>query len=1067
MRRQRQIQLEPEGRAPIRFALDADLAVHPLHQLAADVQAQTGAAVAAGGRGIRLRELLEHARQQDGRDADAGVPHLEPVARPRALLVHAGDVEVDVALLRELDGVVDQVHEDLADAAGVAHDLPRGVRLEAHDQVQALFRCAVGLHHGHALHQLQQAAGALIQAHLPRLDPRDVQDVVDDVQERVAAFADHAHVVLLLGGQIHVEQQLADAQHRVHRRADLVAHVGQEVALGRAGGLRRFLGAAELLLGLPDLRDVDDDGDGPDVASLAVVEGRWRDDRGQLASAPALPGQLVGIAAAQPAPGHLLRVDGLALLGQELLHVTAEHLLALVADHAQERLVDVGEEAVLIDHGQAVVHGLHEQLLAALALAQGRFGPYPIRDVHHADEHAARRGARRGEANPQERVDLLAGQRAEDNLAAVVDAPLRGGDQHLGEGRLRFVGEHLLEALHEIALVVRLEEADGGIVHVERVDLLQGGRRKSRILAQVAAEVGHALVHQLLQGAAQLADLQLPDGDGGGLEDGAVLLLVLAQGRLASLALGDVSGDAQDEPLVPGLPCREGYLHGEGRTVAAHGRQDHHVVDRRAGLTFPEVSADVLAVTSAVLRRHERVERLAQHLLLRADEHPLGSRIEDRDQPALVDADDGVAARVDGRAQVALAGAQGLLGAAAVGHVNADGENLRVAAALRDEGPLVDLVPAMPSPAVDDLLERVRHAAALGQQLVILVEILLGLPAFRVDLQEVAPLQLIHGQTVEVRHGLVGQGDASFPVPGEDIVRDQIDDGSQVALLGRLTPLAMGPQEVPADRGRGQQVGRPEQESRRRSTAQRMPRRQGQVELSRRAGQQAQRDGRGQQARLALLESGQEDRPGEGQRHQRQEHTEAQLADDRGRGRRGEPFGCLPLTQPGGQQDAGSQQGEQGGIASQAASAPESQPAQSYQQDRRGGQAQRHLHQPRGDRNPGAQRSAALNRPWMQAHHVGQGRQHEQPAQQQHAALALQVEVGERQVEEQGRGDQQVRVDPPGQPAGELDGAGAEGPASSGQDGQQQRQQARADGRGQPAVRQPILPELASAHGLP
>ena len=38
------------------------------------------------------------------------------------------------------------------------------------------------------------------------------------------------------------QSQLGHADDAVHRRADLVAHVGQELALGAVGGLGRFLG---------------------------------------------------------------------------------------------------------------------------------------------------------------------------------------------------------------------------------------------------------------------------------------------------------------------------------------------------------------------------------------------------------------------------------------------------------------------------------------------------------------------------------------------------------------------------------------------------------------------------------------------------------------------------------------------------------------------------------------------------------------------------------------------------------------------------------------------------------
>ena len=59
-----------------------------------------------------------------------------------------------------------------------------------------------------------------------------------------------SEILALLGRQLGVEQQLGHADDAVHRRADLVAHVGQELALGPAGGLGGLLGLLELDLGL-------------------------------------------------------------------------------------------------------------------------------------------------------------------------------------------------------------------------------------------------------------------------------------------------------------------------------------------------------------------------------------------------------------------------------------------------------------------------------------------------------------------------------------------------------------------------------------------------------------------------------------------------------------------------------------------------------------------------------------------------------------------------------------------------------------------------------------------------
>jgi hypothetical protein len=56
-------------------------------------------------------------------------------------------------------------------------------------------------------------------------------------------------------------QQAGHADDAVHRRADLVRHGGEELALGAGGGVGLALGAAQLQLGLDARRDVGLDGD--------------------------------------------------------------------------------------------------------------------------------------------------------------------------------------------------------------------------------------------------------------------------------------------------------------------------------------------------------------------------------------------------------------------------------------------------------------------------------------------------------------------------------------------------------------------------------------------------------------------------------------------------------------------------------------------------------------------------------------------------------------------------------------------------------------------------------------
>ena len=71
-------------------------------------------------------------------------------------------------------------------------------------------------------------------------DLGQVEDVVDHRKQVVRRLADPVQTLALRRRGLVLAQQVGHADHRVERRADLVAHVGQELALGLAGrvGLR-------------------------------------------------------------------------------------------------------------------------------------------------------------------------------------------------------------------------------------------------------------------------------------------------------------------------------------------------------------------------------------------------------------------------------------------------------------------------------------------------------------------------------------------------------------------------------------------------------------------------------------------------------------------------------------------------------------------------------------------------------------------------------------------------------------------------------------------------------------
>jgi hypothetical protein len=105
-------------------------------------------------------------------------------------------------------------------------------------------------------HGLDDVADGVLrqdQLHAPGFDLRQVEHVVDETQQVLAIDLDVGQRLLDVGRHLAVQlvqDHLREAQDGVHRRAQLVAHVGQEGGLGPAGLLELQVQRAQRLRGL-------------------------------------------------------------------------------------------------------------------------------------------------------------------------------------------------------------------------------------------------------------------------------------------------------------------------------------------------------------------------------------------------------------------------------------------------------------------------------------------------------------------------------------------------------------------------------------------------------------------------------------------------------------------------------------------------------------------------------------------------------------------------------------------------------------------------------------------------
>ncbi len=172
-------------------------------------------------------EALEQHGLRRPRDADAGVDHAEG-----QLVAGAPDAERDLADARELDRVRQQVQQHLAQPRRIAEPLRRAGDFPAQPQLQPL---GLGLRLDHRLRALGErleVEGRGLENQLAGLELGVVEDVVHQREQVLAAIAHRRDQFALLRGERRVEQQPGETDHAVERRADLVAHVGEEARLG-------------------------------------------------------------------------------------------------------------------------------------------------------------------------------------------------------------------------------------------------------------------------------------------------------------------------------------------------------------------------------------------------------------------------------------------------------------------------------------------------------------------------------------------------------------------------------------------------------------------------------------------------------------------------------------------------------------------------------------------------------------------------------------------------------------------------------------------------------------------
>ncbi|AEK63410.1 hypothetical protein CFU_3586 [Collimonas fungivorans Ter331] len=375
--------LDQDLRPHSQLALQRDVAAHHLRQPAADGQPEAGAVF---GRTRTRSASLDKRREQLGlfilRDAGAGIADLQLQRQAAVLFLLHIEADGDLAFLRELDGVADQVGQDLLEAHRVDQHLDAGIGVDESAQGQALLPRQAVEHTRHGFHQLAQVGAFRHQLQLAGFDLGDVEDVADQAQQGLGGIVgdlDRRPVPQAVLAAL--EHQLQHADDGVHRGPYFVAHGGQESRFGAAGFIRFFLGQLQRADQLFAFGDVDPAADQAGRLAPGILERQGPVIDPEMALAEGH----VAVGEHRYAILHGPQVHGMEFLRRfrrehgRFRQQLADHLAALAAHGFQVAAVafdQAGIEVAHIDRVRRVVdHGAHEgELVAQRPLGQFAFG---------------------------------------------------------------------------------------------------------------------------------------------------------------------------------------------------------------------------------------------------------------------------------------------------------------------------------------------------------------------------------------------------------------------------------------------------------------------------------------------------------------------------------------------------------------------------------------------------------------------------------------------------------------------------------------------------------------------
>ena len=240
-----------KDRADAVGAPDGYAAAHHVQQPLCNDQPEPGALHGAVALHIKALEAGKQLSLVLWPNPDARVLHGSRQDQPPVSLPFPANRQPNASLLRVLDGIAEDVRQNLPDPHLVAAQTVRERFVHVHDERKPLVLRLEKEHIAQIVEDGTELVDCLLQFDAPRLDLGKIENVVDDGQQVMAGvlhvlrvdadvlerFPHRRRAVLGAGLRPAVlpQNHLVHPQHRVDGGADLVGHVRQKVALRTVG----------------------------------------------------------------------------------------------------------------------------------------------------------------------------------------------------------------------------------------------------------------------------------------------------------------------------------------------------------------------------------------------------------------------------------------------------------------------------------------------------------------------------------------------------------------------------------------------------------------------------------------------------------------------------------------------------------------------------------------------------------------------------------------------------------------------------------------------------------------